>query len=84
MTVAGGSDSPYGVLPVFVTSLDPNGVAADSGEVRLGDRIVSVNGREIEGKTHAAVVQVIKLAGSRVILELTEGPENIMNYLAFD
>ncbi|XP_071485083.1 disks large homolog 3-like [Diadema antillarum] len=83
-TVAGGSDSPYGALPVFITSLDPDGVAADSGEVRLGDRIVSVNGKDMDGKPHGTVVQAIKRAGGRVLLEVTEGPENIMNYLAFD
>nr|XP_054764775.1 multiple PDZ domain protein-like [Lytechinus pictus] len=84
LTVAGGADSPYGELPVFVTSLDPQGPAAESGEVRIGDRIVSVNGREMEGKTHTEVVLVIKQAGRRVTLELTEGPENIMNYLEFE
>ncbi|XP_001197734.1 multiple PDZ domain protein [Strongylocentrotus purpuratus] len=84
LTVAGGSDSPYGVLPVFVTTLDSRGPAAESGVVRIGDRIVSVNSLEMEGKTHAEVVHAIKQSGRKVILELTEGPENIMNYLEFD
>ncbi|XP_068585003.1 Na(+)/H(+) exchange regulatory cofactor NHE-RF2 isoform X2 [Cebidichthys violaceus] len=49
----------------FVRSVDP-GSAAESGDIRAGDRIVEVNGVNIEGLKHSEVVALIRAKGEEV------------------
>ncbi|XP_031720708.1 LOW QUALITY PROTEIN: Na(+)/H(+) exchange regulatory cofactor NHE-RF2 [Anarrhichthys ocellatus] len=49
----------------LVRSVDP-GSAAESGNIRPGDRIVEVNGVNIEGLRHSEVVALIRAGGGEV------------------
>uniref|UniRef100_A0A3Q3IUA8 PDZ domain-containing protein n=1 Tax=Monopterus albus TaxID=43700 RepID=A0A3Q3IUA8_MONAL len=51
----------------FVHSVDP-GSAAESADIRPGDRILEVNGVNIEGLTHSEVVALIKSGREEVRL----------------
>ncbi|XP_026216649.1 Na(+)/H(+) exchange regulatory cofactor NHE-RF2 [Anabas testudineus] len=51
----------------FVQSVDP-GSAAESADIRPGDRLVEVNGVNIEGLRHSEVVDLIRAGGEEVRL----------------
>ncbi|XP_070837452.1 Na(+)/H(+) exchange regulatory cofactor NHE-RF2 [Chaetodon trifascialis] len=51
----------------FVRSVDP-GSAAESADIRAGDRLVEVNGMNIEGLRHSEVVALIRAGGEEVRL----------------
>ncbi|XP_040891975.1 Na(+)/H(+) exchange regulatory cofactor NHE-RF2-like [Toxotes jaculatrix] len=51
----------------FVRSVDP-GSAAESADIRPGDRLVEVNGVNIEGLRHSEVVALIRSGGDEVRL----------------
>ncbi|KAI3352900.1 hypothetical protein L3Q82_019469 [Scortum barcoo] len=51
----------------FVRSVDP-GSAAESADIRPGDRLVEVNGVNIEGLRHSEVVAFIRAGGEEVRL----------------
>ncbi|XP_026158225.1 Na(+)/H(+) exchange regulatory cofactor NHE-RF2 [Mastacembelus armatus] len=51
----------------FVQSVEP-GSAAESADVRPGDRLIEVNGVNIEGRRHSAVVTQIRAGGNKVQL----------------
>ncbi|XP_076584925.1 NHERF family PDZ scaffold protein 2 [Chaetodon auriga] len=57
----------------FVRSVDP-GSAAESADIRAGDRLVEVNGVNIEGLRHSEVVALIRAGGEEVRL-LVVDPE---------
>ncbi|GLD72846.1 Na(+)/H(+) exchange regulatory cofactor NHE-RF2-like protein [Lates japonicus] len=48
----------------FIRSVDP-GSAAESADIRPGDRLVEVNGVNIEGLRHSEVVALIREGGGR-------------------
>ncbi|XP_071361401.1 Na(+)/H(+) exchange regulatory cofactor NHE-RF2 [Trachinotus anak] len=51
----------------FVRSVDP-GSAAESADIRPGDRLVEVNGVNVEGLRHSEVVALIRAGGEEVRL----------------
>ncbi|XP_073327801.1 Na(+)/H(+) exchange regulatory cofactor NHE-RF2 [Pagrus major] len=57
----------------FVRSVDPDS-AAESADIRPGDRLVEVNGVNIEGLRHSEVVALIRAGGEEVRL-LVVDPE---------
>uniref|UniRef100_A0A915PZW9 PDZ domain-containing protein n=1 Tax=Setaria digitata TaxID=48799 RepID=A0A915PZW9_9BILA len=59
-SIVGGTDSPRGPMGIFVKTVFANGLAAKSGLVCKGDEILSVNGVELSGKTHAEALQIFK------------------------
>ncbi|VDM23411.1 unnamed protein product [Toxocara canis] len=61
LSIVGGIDSPRGPMGIFVKTLYANGLAAQSGLIHKGDEIVSVNGIELFGKTHAEALHVFKM-----------------------
>ena len=75
----------YGLEPdargVVVTSVDPNGPAADQG-VRVGDRIVEVAQEPVSTPAQlAAKIKAAKAAGRKAVLLLVEG-EGGMRFVA--
>lgn len=71
LSIVGGSDHsshPFGVQEpgVFISKVQPRGVAARSG-LRVGDRILAVNGQDVRGATHQEAVSALL----RPCLELT-------------
>ncbi|XP_038068673.1 protein lin-7 homolog C-like [Patiria miniata] len=83
ISVVGGITTPeHGLIPVIITDIDPGGEVDKSQVVKVGDRIVSVNGASMEGKTHGDVVLAIKAAGASLIMEVTEGQQDIRDYIS--
>ncbi|VDK69376.1 unnamed protein product [Onchocerca ochengi] len=59
-SIVGGIDSPRGPMGIFVKTVFADGLAAKSGLICKGDEILSVNGVELSGKTHAESLQIFK------------------------
>ena len=51
----------------YIGSVDPDS-PAETGGLREGDRIIEVNGDNIESQTHGTVIQKIKAGGERTEL----------------
>ncbi|XP_058515848.1 protein scribble homolog isoform X2 [Ochotona princeps] len=71
LSIVGGSDHsshPFGVQEpgVFISKVQPRGLAARSG-LRVGDRILAVNGQDVREATHQEAVSALL----RPCLELT-------------
>ncbi|XP_036612830.1 protein scribble homolog isoform X16 [Trichosurus vulpecula] len=63
LSIVGGSDHsshPFGIQEpgVFISKVLPRGLAARSG-LRVGDRILAVNGQDIRGATHQEAVNAL-------------------------
>lgn len=59
--------SSLGEPGMFIKLVTPGGVAQNAG-LSVNDRLVEVNGENIEGLSHAQVVNVIKKAGNSLML----------------
>ncbi|XP_056678808.1 protein scribble homolog isoform X19 [Monodelphis domestica] len=63
LSIVGGSDHsshPFGIQEpgVFISKVLPRGLAARSG-LRVGDRILAVNGQDVRGATHQEAVNAL-------------------------
>ncbi|XP_048207401.1 inaD-like protein isoform X2 [Perognathus longimembris pacificus] len=70
ISIAGGKGSPLGDIPIFIAMIQANGVAARSQRLKVGDRIISINGQPLDGLSHADVVNLLKNAYGRIILQV--------------
>lgn len=70
ISIAGGKGSPLGDIPIFIAMIQANGVAARTQKLKVGDRIVSINGQPLDGLSHADVVNLLKNAYGRIILQV--------------
>ncbi|VDN01472.1 unnamed protein product [Thelazia callipaeda] len=59
-SIVGGIDSPRGPMGIYVKTVFANGLAAKTGLICKGDEILSVNGVELKGKTHAEALRIFK------------------------
>ncbi|XP_010289127.1 PREDICTED: multiple PDZ domain protein [Phaethon lepturus] len=75
VSIAGGVGSPLGDVPIFIAMMHPNGVAAQTQKLRVGDRIVSICGTSTEGMTHSQAVSLLKSASGTVELQVVAGGE---------
>ncbi|KAF7256224.1 hypothetical protein EG68_06865 [Paragonimus skrjabini miyazakii] len=77
-SIAGGWDDRTGSTEmntgIYVTRVLPGGAAERDGGLRLGDRILSVNGVSLVGVSHEEAVHALQLAGSRLKLVSFNGP----------
>ncbi|KAM8792576.1 multiple PDZ domain protein [Eudromia elegans] len=73
VSIAGGVGSPLGDVPIFIAMMHPNGVAAQTQKLRVGDRIVSICGTPTEGMTHSQAVSLLKSASGTVELQVVAG-----------
>eukprot|EP00035_Acanthoeca_spectabilis_P012972 m.235919 g.235919 ORF g.235919 m.235919 type:complete len:470 (+) comp15767_c0_seq1:109-1518(+) len=73
LSLRGGSE--YG-LGLFVSAV-VDGSPADLGGLQRGDRLVSIEGRNTEGMSHAGAVELLVAAGEVVGLEIERGGEAI-------
>lgn len=60
------SSSP-GQPGIFIRLLTPGGVAQNAG-LNINDRLVEINGENIEGLLHTQVVDMIRTAGNSLML----------------
>ncbi|XP_042660459.1 multiple PDZ domain protein isoform X11 [Tyto alba] len=75
VSIAGGVGSPLGDVPIFIAMMHPNGVAAQTQKLRVGDRIVSICGTSTEGMTHSQAVSLLKNASGAIELQVVAGGE---------
>nr|XP_028688865.1 inaD-like protein isoform X6 [Macaca mulatta] len=69
ISIAGGRGSPLGDIPIFIAMIQASGVAARTQKLKVGDRIVSINGQPLDGLSHADVVNLLKNAFGHIILQ---------------
>uniref|UniRef100_A0A665VJ81 PDZ domain-containing protein n=1 Tax=Echeneis naucrates TaxID=173247 RepID=A0A665VJ81_ECHNA len=70
VSIAGGKGSPLGDIPIFIAMIQANGVAAKTHRLKVGDRIVSINGQSVEGLSHCEVVTMLKNSYGNISLEV--------------
>ncbi|XP_013371771.1 PREDICTED: multiple PDZ domain protein isoform X3 [Chinchilla lanigera] len=73
ISVAGGMGSPLGDVPIFIAMMHPNGVAAQTQKLRVGDRIVTICGTATEGMTHTQAVNLLKNASGSIEMQVVAG-----------
>lgn len=81
MRIAGGKDSsciPFGTPDeprgVFVSRVLPHGVAERSNRLRIGDRILKINGKSVASWTHSQVIRALTEPTSQVVLTVRHEP----------
>uniref|UniRef100_A0A3B4VFU2 PATJ crumbs cell polarity complex component n=1 Tax=Seriola dumerili TaxID=41447 RepID=A0A3B4VFU2_SERDU len=70
VSIAGGKGSPLGDIPIFIAMIQANGVAAKTHRLKVGDRIVSINGQSLEGLSHSEVVTMLKNSYGNISLQV--------------
>ncbi|XP_068622158.1 protein lap4-like isoform X4 [Battus philenor] len=78
-SIIGGTDHscvPFGGKEpgIFISHVVPGGVAARSGKLRMGDRLLKVNGTELVGATHRDAVQLLLQPGPTLALTVRHDP----------
>uniref|UniRef100_A0A5S6QAM4 PDZ domain-containing protein n=1 Tax=Trichuris muris TaxID=70415 RepID=A0A5S6QAM4_TRIMR len=61
-SIVGGIDSPKGQMGIFIKTVHPKGLAAESCLIRKGDEILDVNGIPVIGMTRNSALQIFKNA----------------------
>ncbi|KAM5331380.1 multiple PDZ domain protein isoform 4-T6 [Glossophaga mutica] len=73
ISIAGGVGSPLGDVPIFIAMMHPNGVAAQTQKLRVGDRIVTIGGTSTEGMTHTQAVNLLKSTPGSIEMQVVAG-----------
>ncbi|KAM9330677.1 multiple PDZ domain protein-like [Gastrophryne carolinensis] len=73
VSIAGGIGSPLGDVPIFIAMMHANGLVAQTGKLRVGDRIVSICGTSTEGMAHSQAVSLLKNASGTIELQVVAG-----------
>ncbi|XP_042285697.1 multiple PDZ domain protein [Thunnus maccoyii] len=73
ISVAGGVGSPHGNVPLFIATMDTNGLAAKTQQLQTGDRILSINDVSMEGMTHVHAGALLKTATGTISLQVAAG-----------
>lgn len=70
MTVAGGRGSKSGELPIFVTSVQPQGCLARDGRIKRGDVLLNINGIDLTNLSHSEAVAMLKASAASSVVAL--------------
>ncbi|XP_027146407.1 multiple PDZ domain protein-like [Larimichthys crocea] len=70
VSIAGGKGSPLGDTPIFIAMIQANGVAAKTHRLKVGDRIVNINGQSVDGLSHSEVVTLLKNSYGNISLQV--------------
>uniref|UniRef100_A0A8C6URI9 Multiple PDZ domain crumbs cell polarity complex component n=1 Tax=Neogobius melanostomus TaxID=47308 RepID=A0A8C6URI9_9GOBI len=73
ISIAGGVGSPLGDIPIFIAMMNPVGLAAQTQNLKIGDRIVSICGTSAEGMSHSQAVSLLKNATGSIQLQVVAG-----------
>ncbi|XP_023245294.1 protein lap4 [Copidosoma floridanum] len=78
-SIIGGTDhscTPFGAKEpgIFISHVVPGGIAAKSGKLRMGDRILKVNGTDITKATHQEAVMELLRPGDKIVLTVQHDP----------
>lgn len=52
----------------------PGGIAASSGKIRMGDRILAVNGEDVTQCSHQDAVMALLKPGEEILLRIQHDP----------
>ncbi|KAI3369153.1 hypothetical protein L3Q82_026113 [Scortum barcoo] len=82
VSIAGGKGSPLGDIPIFIAMIQANGVAAKTHQLKVGDRIISINAQSVDGLSHSEVVTMLKNSYGNISLQVNaaaalQGPEGV-------
>lgn len=71
-SIAGGLGNQHipGDNGIYVTKILADGAAHAHGELCVGDKLVAVNGKNLEAVTHEEAVETLKSTGDRVLLTI--------------
>ncbi|XP_008414885.1 multiple PDZ domain protein isoform X2 [Poecilia reticulata] len=75
ISLDGGVSSPHGNVPLFIASMDTNGLAAKTWKLKTGDRILSINDVSTEGMTHDHAEALLRNATGTISLQVAAGFE---------
>lgn len=72
--IKGGTDAPYvsGDTGIFISKVKDEGAAAKDGRLKVGDKIVEVNGKCLENVVHNVAVESFLTAGDSVTLTVIQ------------
>ncbi|XP_023312117.1 protein lap4 [Anoplophora glabripennis] len=78
-SIIGGTDHssiPFGAKEpgIFISHMVPGGTAAKSGKLRVGDRILKVNGADVTQATHQEAVMELLRPGDFITLTIRHDP----------
>ncbi|XP_057711139.1 multiple PDZ domain protein [Corythoichthys intestinalis] len=76
VSIAGGVGSPLGNIPIFIAMMNPVGLAAQTQQLMVGDRIISICGASTEGMSHSQAVALLKNATGTIQLQVVAGGDN--------
>eukprot|EP00051_Salpingoeca_urceolata_P029687 m.490680 g.490680 ORF g.490680 m.490680 type:complete len:1184 (+) comp28474_c0_seq1:274-3825(+) len=79
-SIAGGTDDPVeeGDVSVFVTNVIENGAADRDGRLQLGDKLLTVNGKDVTHVTHAEAVATLQSNPTGVTMTISRLPPEMM------
>ncbi|KAM9492855.1 ras-associating and dilute domain-containing protein isoform 1-T1 [Salvelinus alpinus] len=66
MGLIDGLHTPLNAPGIYIRTLIPDGPAASDGRLRIGDRILAVNGTSLIGADYQSAVDLIRLGGGRL------------------
>ncbi|KAJ6637155.1 Protein lap4 [Pseudolycoriella hygida] len=78
-SIIGGTDHscvPFGANEpgIFISHIVPGGIAANSGKLRMGDRILMVNGTDVKSATHSEAVMELLRPSDEIKLFVQHDP----------
>ncbi|XP_055300016.1 protein lap4-like isoform X9 [Sitodiplosis mosellana] len=78
-SIIGGTDHscvPFGANEpgIFISHVVPGGIAANCGKLRMGDRILKVNGTDVTAATHQEAVMELLRPGDEIKLTIQHDP----------
>ncbi|XP_064104431.1 protein scribble homolog isoform X4 [Macrobrachium nipponense] len=82
LSIIGGSDHfcvPFGIAPddpgIYISKITAGGAAHKTGKLRMGDRILSVNGADMTGATHQEAVMALLNPPNEIVLTVRHDPQ---------
>ncbi|XP_069692497.1 protein lap4 isoform X4 [Periplaneta americana] len=78
-SIIGGTDHscmPFGATEpgIFISHVVPGGIAARSGKLRMGDRILKVNDEDVTKSSHQEAVMKLLKPGDEIVLTVQHDP----------
>eukprot|EP00117_Sycon_ciliatum_P044595 scpid12690/ scgid32153/ Multiple PDZ domain protein; Multi-PDZ domain protein 1 len=68
MSIAGGVGSAAGDVPIFIAGVQPEGPAAATKNIQVGDRVLEVNNEKVLAMTREQVVNLLRASAEEVVM----------------
>ncbi|XP_047500901.1 protein lap4-like isoform X13 [Penaeus chinensis] len=82
LSIIGGSDHfcvPFGTSPddpgIYISKITAGGAAHKTGKLRMGDRILAVNGTDMGGASHQEAVMALLNPPNEIVLTIRHDPQ---------